>query len=109
MLQASWLLEQAACCRALQCIVCGSEHLWCLHAAESIATAWCKLSFLHVSGQYAADCHKWDLVLHVTRTSMTISHMQDIMGKIFGIFFPVAAFVSISFSHVVRPPALLAG
>ena len=26
---------------------------------------------------------------------------QDIIGKIFGIFFPVAAFVSISFSHVV--------
>ena len=31
---------------------------------------------------------------------------QDIISKIFAIFFPVAAFVSISFSHVVSSPAV---
>ena len=34
---------------------------------------------------------------------------QDIIGKIFGIFFPVLCFVSIGFSHTVWHPDALAG
>ena len=85
----------------------GQEVLRAIFCTSQVL-CWSAMAFGHIAAQTATQPplqepnSRWCTGNFLVCLAMwQATAAQDIIGKIFGIFFPVAAFVSISFSHVV--------